>query len=426
MTLLHRSLLTAIGALLFSQVQAEQNWNQFRGPTGRGHSEAADVPKEWNSSSVVWKTKLKGVGQSSVVNWGDKLFVTSAKTDGKERYVFCLDRKTGDLLWEKTITSRYPEKHHKMNTMATPTCAVNENVVCAFFGPAGLWCYDHDGNQLWEINFGAFPGDWGVASSPIIVGDNVIQNCDREGNSKIVAVTLDGGKLAWSTWRHSKPKGGWSTPILIKLEDQSEELVLNGEFGVRGYDVTSGKEKWFCKGFNGRGAPVPDYSKGKLFVVNGKPGDTYCVTPGGSGDVTKSHMIWHSSRKGGRDLPSPAVVGPYLFITSMSAVASCYDSQDGTLLWADRLEESSTGPVEIAGSPLVANGLVYVQNVFGGKTFVVQPGKKRNVVAVNDIGGESNEMFRSTLAPIQGQLFSRSYTIGEGEEESYSTVYCLQ
>ena len=274
---------------------ADTNWTQFRGPTGRGHSSAEDVPSQWTADSVKWRVELKGVGQSSPVNWGDKLFLTSASADGKERYVFCLDRKDGTVLWEQTVPCKAPEEHHKMNSWATPSCATDGERVIAFFGAGGVHAFDLDGKPLWSHELGAFPGSWGVAASPVLIGDKVIVNTDCTGPSALIAYGVETGKELWKTEREPKPRGGWSTPILIE-HGGKKEIVLNGEFGVRGYDPESGKELWFCKAFNGRGTPVPEYANETLYVVNGKPGDCYAVRPGGSGDVTVSNMLWHAER----------------------------------------------------------------------------------------------------------------------------------
>ncbi len=401
-------------AFLFSPfLQAEDNWPRFRGPHGTGHSEAKDLPSQWDEDSVVWKTGLKGVGQSSPVNWGDKLFVTGASDDGRERYVFCVGAKDGKMVWEKTIKCAKPEKNHKMNSWATPSCATDGERVVAFFGPAGIHCFDLDGKKLWSRKLGEFPGVWGVAASPVIFGDLVIQNTDCSGPSALVALDKRTGKQVWKTKREDKPRGGWGTPILIDT-GKGKQLVLNGEFGVRGYDPDSGEELWFCKGFNGRGAPVPDFGNGLVYTVNGKPGDTYAVSPDGSGDVTGSKMRWHAKRKGGRDLPSPAVVGDYLIVASMSGVTTCYDAKTGDTLWTERLDENGR---QFAASPLVMGGLVYFQTVNGGETFVIKPGKKLEIVSRNSLGAGEDEIFRATLAPIGDRLYARSratlYSIGK-------------
>ena len=403
--------LISILALSTLSAAAEDNWARFRGPQGTGHSAATDVPIKWDASKVVWKAELKGKGQSSVVNWGDRLFVTSANDTGGERYVHCLDRKSGDVLWEAAIPCDAPEGTHKMNSHATPSCVTDGERVIAFFGPGGIHCFDLEGNKKWSQSLGDFPGSWGIAASPIFEGGAVIQNCDAVGPSRIVALQPNTGEIMWSTDRAEMPRGGWSTPIQINVEGATE-LVLNGEFGVNAYDPKSGKELWFCKAFNGRGSPVPDFANGLVYVVNGKPGDTYVVKPGGKGDVSESNMVWHAGRNGGRDLPGPAVVGDYVLISSMSGVITCYDAKSGEEIYADRLGE----PFPVSASPLVANGLVYFSSE-GGETVVVKPGKELEIVSRNSIGAGADEIFRATLSPIQGQLFTRSqgvvYCIGE-------------
>ena len=383
-----------------------ENWYQFRGPTGRGHTGVKDVPVSWDENSVVWKAELKGSGQSSPVTWEDKIFLTGASEDGNERTVMCINGKDGSMIWGESVPCDNPEEIHKMNSRATPSCATDGKMVVAFFGPGGLHGFTVDGEKKWSVDLGEFPGGWGIAASPILVDGHVIQNTDSMGESKLIAFDINTGEKAWSTKREAKPRGGWSTPILID-NNGKKELVLNGEFGVRGYDAESGKELWFCKGFNGRGAPVPDFADGKIYVVNGKPGDTYCVKPGGKGDVTDSHMVWHAARKGGRDLPSPAVVDGKLFVTSMSGIASCYDAETGKAYYSERL--NSEQGIEIAAAPLVANGLIYLPTVNGGDVVVIRPGKELDIVAVNSLGSQSEgEIFRATLTPYDGNVLIRS------------------
>lgn len=401
------------GCLLMALVPAaaEEHWPQFRGPTGRGHSTATDVPLRWYAESVVWRTELKGKGQSSPVNWGERLFLTGASEDGRERYLFCIGRSDGKLLWERTIRCEEPETPHAMNGYATPTCATDGERVVAFFGPAGIHAFDMEGEKLWSRDLGAFPGPWGVGASPVMVEGRVIQNGDREGESMLVALDAATGETVWETPREPKPRGGWSTPVLIEVEGK-RELVLNGEFGVRGYDPASGEELWFCRGFNGRGTPVPDFAEGRLHVVNGKTGDTYAVRPGGRGEVTETHRLWHTPRRAGRDLPSPAVVDGYVIVVSMSGRAACYEAATGKRLWEEKLGVKG----QFAASPLVMGGHVLIPNVYGGGTVVIQPGPELEVVAVNELGAEVDELFRATLAPIQGRMYVRSL----------SALYCVE
>jgi outer membrane protein assembly factor BamB len=153
----------------------------------------------------------------------------------------------------------------------------------------------------------------------------------------------------------------------------------------------------------GRGEPTVFPGKELMYVVNGNAGDVYAVRPGGSGDVTASHMAWHTPRKGGRDQPSPIVVGNYLLVTDMKGLATCYETTGGKELWKERLNG------EFSSSPIAAGGLVYYQSD-AGETFVIEPGPALKVVAENTVGPGEGEIFRASLTPSRGQIFSRSQT----------------
>jgi outer membrane protein assembly factor BamB len=389
----------ALSCFLLNQTDAE-TWSSFRGPLGIGLS-SQSLPTKWNEKSVAWRTEIEGSGQSSAVSWGDKIFLTSATANGMTRLVLCLNAGNGKVVWKKAIDVKTPEQAHKMNSWATPSCATDGERVVAFFGRGGLHCFDIDGKQLWSrTDLGSFPGRWGTAASPLILDGKVIQNCDAEGESYLLAVDKKTGQTIWNTPRKPTPKGGWSTPILIDTGKRTE-LVLNGEFGVQAYDPKTGKDYWFCKAFNGRGSPVPFFANKMVYVVNGKPGDLYVVKPGGEGDVTSTHMAFHAKRVGGRDLPSPVVVGNYLFVVSLSGIATTYNALNGEIFYSERLEG------KFSASPMVANGLAYLVSE-SGETVVVRPGKKLDVVSRNKVSAGAQEIFRATISPINGRLFLRS------------------
>ena len=190
---------------------ADENWPRFRGPAGTGHHVGAALPVKWSAANVLWRVELKGEGYSSPVNWGQRIFLTAATGQGRDRLVLALDARDGRLLWEKTIHCDAPGKTHGMNSFATPTCVTDGERVVAFFDRAGIHCFGLDGKPLWSQSLGEFPGPWGIAASPVLVGDRVIQNCDTQGASSIVALDKKTGKIAWRTSRGEKPMGGWST-----------------------------------------------------------------------------------------------------------------------------------------------------------------------------------------------------------------------
>ncbi len=394
--------------LLFgiSAYPAEPTWPRWRGPDGNGQSAETNLPVKWTADSIVWKTPLPGSGQSSPVIWGDRIFLTSALDSGKTRVVLCVDRRKGKILWQKEAWKGTPEATHAQNGWASATCATDGERVVAFFGKGGIHCYSVEGKPLWSRDLGSFPGPWGVAASPIIVGDVVIQNCDAQGDGYLLALNKVDGTDAWKTPRTAPERGGWSTPVLIQAGDH-QELVLNGERAVTGYEPATGKQLWSCKSFAGRGDPTVTPGKDLLFVINGQPGDIYAVKPGGAGDVTKQNMAWHTARKGGRDQPSPILVGKYLTVSNMGGIVTEYDATTGSVLWDDRIKGA------FSSSPIAANGLVYFQNE-AGETTVLSPGATFKVVAQNSLGAKG-EVFRASLAPCNGQIFSRSD----------KTLYCI-
>ena len=381
---------------------AKNHWSRFRGPEGTGVSDATTVPSQFSASSLVWQTDLPLVGHSSPVVWDDRIFLTGATMEGDSvrRHVVCIESKSGKVLWNQVASTGDGEKLHKMNSWATPSCATDGERVVAFFGAGGLHCYDKDGKHQWSRNLGSFPGIWGVGASPILLDGMVIQNCDAEGESSLVALDKKNGEIVWQTPRKPKPRGGWSTPIVIEV-DGHRELILNGEFGVDAYDPGTGKPLWSCAGFNGRGTPAPVWGHGLLYLVNGKSGDVYAVKPGGQGDVTESHMAWHTKRTGGRDLPSPILVGDCLVVISMSGIATGYDAKSGQELWKERLGGN------FSGSPIAAGGRVFAL-AENGEVVVMRPGKELEVVSRNSIGDHADEVFRSSLGLIENDLLIRS------------------
>jgi outer membrane protein assembly factor BamB len=395
----------AFGLVVFGLItgigRSDFNWPRWRGPLENGHSTDTNLPVKWSADDVLWKVDLPGNGQSSPIIWGDKIFLTSALEKGKERIVLGLSRNTGKILWQQTAWTGEPEPVHNMNGWASATCVTDGEVLIAFFGRGGIHAYTTDGKPLWSKDLGTFESPWGVASCPVLVGDLVVQNCDADVDAYIIGLDKKTGKQVWRTKR--REHRGWSTPILVSTAKRNE-LVINGHEGVQAYDPKTGQELWFCKGFNGRGEPTVTPAGDLLCVVNGLAGDFYSVRPGGEGDVTATHMAWHTPRKGGRDCPSPIVVGNYIIVCDMGGVATCYDAIDGRIHWKDRL------PGKFSASPIAANGLVYFINE-EGVTRVIEPGPALKIVAENSLPADEQEIFRASISPSEGKLFIRSTSV---------------
>ena len=136
--------------VVFTVFGADSNWPQFRGPDATGVA-SGTPPVEWNGESgknILWKTEIPGLGHSSPIIWGDRIFLTSAvcgkrsrralkvglygdirsvKDEGPQKFnVYCVDRKSGKILWERTAASGVPKiKRHPKSTHASPTPATD-------------------------------------------------------------------------------------------------------------------------------------------------------------------------------------------------------------------------------------------------------------------------------------------------------------
>jgi outer membrane protein assembly factor BamB len=406
---LFSTLSLACGVLFLTlsvNAHAFENWPTWRGPLATGHTDETELPVKWSAENIQWKVDVGGRGQSSPIIWGDKIFLTSAHDKGNKRSVSCIDM-SGKVLWQKIAWEGEPELVHNMNPWASASCVTDGERVVAFFGKGGIHCYDFDGKLLWTKDLGKFDGPWGTAASPIIVGDLVIQNCDADDQSYIIALNKKNGETVWKTDREIVR--GWSTPILVETKERTE-LVMNGHHGVNSYDPKTGKELWFCKGDTGRGTPtVVPYGE-TLIAVNGRPGAMFAVKPGGSGQVNDSHEVWRTRRGIGRDLPSPLIIGDYLLVVSLKpGIAVSYNAKTGEEL--DKVRLSG----EFSASPIAADGLAYIPNE-DGEVFVIRPGKKIEIVARNKVNSGDDEIFRASITPLGGKLYLRSD----------KTLYCIK
>ena len=387
--------------------EAESEWPRWRGPHQNGHSMESDLPVEWGPDSVTWRIELDGQGQSSPVISGERIFLTAALANGRQRVVMCYDRSTGKKLWSDVAWTGEPEPSHDMNGWASATCVTDGERVYAFFGRGGgLFCYSVDGKKLWQKELGQFEGPWGTAAAPVLVDNLVIQNCDADVDAYLIAFDKATGKEVWKTDREDAR--GWSTPILINVNGR-DELVLNGHSGVRAYHPRSGKELWFCEGFAGRGSPTVTPAGDLLHVVCGLRGDTYAVKPGGNGNVTGTHMAWHSPRNTSRDLPSPIVIGDTTMVMDMRrATLTAYDVGSGDEKWRRRVgEASATG--QFAATPVSWNGIAFFVGETG-RTYAIRDNGDMDIVAVNSVNSSDDEIFRASITPSEGQLFIRSNT----------------
>jgi len=407
-------------------------WPQWRGPTGQGYAADDRVPLKWSDNeNVLWKTKLPGHGNSSPIVWGDRVFLTAATADGRERYVLCIRTTDGKVLWQETAAKDdAPERKHGWNTHASPSCTTDGKHVYAFFGTPGLFCYDLDGKQVWKASFGVFTNStgWGIGASPFLFEDLVIQNCDNDGAAglgpkekartaapmALIALDKTTGKERWRAERNMGH--GYSTPLLRIGTGGRKELILNGPRGVWAYDPKTGKELWHCERPRDDdsylfGEPLPVFNQDVLFALSGRPGPAQLIRRDGSGDVTGTNVLWTISRKGSRDVASPLLWGDLLYAANSSGggMLACFDLKTGATVY----KEKRLGAI-VTASPVAVRGKV-LYFLESGTTVVLEPGREFKVAGRNALS--DGTPFRASPAIADGKLYLRSqsylYCIGE-------------
>jgi outer membrane protein assembly factor BamB len=362
-----------------------EQWPMFRGPFAQGIGVNAHPPIQFSlQHNLKWKVPVPGKGNSSPVVWGDFVFVTSAVGNDREPLgvVLAFRRSDGQLLWRREV-GRLQGKTHPKNGYASPSVATDGERVVAFFGSAGLICCDFEGNFLWQKPLGPQEHIYGVAASPIIVGDTVIQLCDREEHSFLIAVDKRTGKEVWRTPRDST--GCWTTPVLVPLEKNLSYLVVNGgEVGKVGqltiYDSHTGRKLWSYDGLETLVTPVALFRNQTLFSLSGRNGPILAFHLEGQEKSVRAELLWRLPR-GGPYIPSGIVYRNRLYVLSDLKWLTCYNPGNGEVVWRASLEGTFTA------SLVAADGRLYAVNE-RGVVFVVAAGDEFRLLARNDIGGQ--------------------------------------
>ena len=406
-TLVHESNLKRIMIfLMLSSIAAANDWPEFRGVNGSGVIPDANLPITWSTTkNVTWKVMIPGKGWSSPVVYDEKVFVTAAtedhKGDPRALRVVCLDAQTGKIDWDKKVLSPQGEgiKHPK-NSHSSSTPLVRDGRIYAHFAHMGTACLKLDGEILWAMNHLKYEPKHGTGSSPVLVGDHLIFNCDADDDPFIAAVHKDSGKVAWTT-RRSKTRAtnkfSFSTPVVIDVGEK-QQVVSPGSGAVWGYDPANGQELWrvdYGLGFSV--TPRPVYGNGLVYVSSGH-GDKglYAIRPGGKGNVTATHIKWKLERNG-PVTPTPLLVGSELYIVRDNGDILCLDAITGKVHWQDEIKGV------YSSSPVCGGGRIYIASEKGIFT-VFKVGKEFEILAENDM----KEKTYATPAIIDDALIIRT------------------
>jgi outer membrane protein assembly factor BamB len=418
-------------------VEATADWPQWRGPSSRGVSAESGLPTTWSANeNLKWRATLAGLGNSSPIVRGDRVFVTSqigstpvtggahpqlARDEralaeretpiGGRRaeagatgeiwlVVEAFRRSDGVRLWEHKVRAAgpFPDLHEKHN-LATPTPATDGERVYAWFGNGQVLALDMDGRLVWTRHLGddysPFQTQWGHGSSPALYGDLVILLCDHRRASYLLALDARTGKERWKVDRGSG-RVSHSTPLVVPAPG-GDELLVNSSERIDAFDPKTGALLWYTG--SERQTPIPSavFHDGRIYLSRGyRNSDYLAIRPGGRGDVSATHVDWRVAA-GASYVPSIVYYDGLLYMTNEVGVVTCADARTGEPVWRHRL-----GGVFFA-SPVAGDGKIYLLSETG-ETFVMRAGRTAEVLARNELGGR----FLASPAIAQGRLFLRS------------------
>jgi outer membrane protein assembly factor BamB len=415
----------------------EENWHQWRGPEATGVSRTANPPIEWSEDkNVKWKISVDGRGTSTPIVWNDKVFLLTAIDTGVKNtsipdpkdqpktnffdikrpntehafVVLCLDRDSGKELWRRTATTKIPhEGAHNDNDFASASPTTDGKHLYCWFGSAGLYCYDLDGNKLWERDLGEAEvgSSLGEGCSPVLHDGKLVIVRDHAGQSSIEVLDAKTGNTLWQ--RERDEDNAWATPRVIQHSGKTQ-VITAASGAVRSYDLNSGEIIWQCGGLTGNVTPCPVIDGDYVICMSGYQGYAAMAIPlTETGDITGSEKILWKRDRGTPYIPSPLLYDGLLFYNqSNQSILTCVNSKTGeTVFGPERIGQVSN----LYASPVGASGRVYITGR-DGTTLVIQRSSTFNEIATNRL----DDRFDASPALAGSQLFLRGA----------KSLYCIE
>lgn len=411
----YRLSVALLTAGLSSGTAAADPWPGFRGPTGQGFSKEIRLPVSWSTTrDVLWKSPIQGDGWSSPVVWGGRVFVTTARDDGRACHVVALDRRSGAVLWDTLVFTQSLKRKENKNSYATPTPVTDGARVYAAFGDGSFAAVDAvSGKVVWTNRDYPFYSQHGLGTSLVLYRDLVIMARDgsSEGDDKtvgwqtpwdqsyIIALDARSGQQQWKATR-GLSRIAHVTPIVARIGARDVLISPAGDV-VQAFDVTTGARLWSVASSGEGVVPSPVVAGGLVVTASGFGAPAVrAVRPGATATVA-----WEQTR--GVPMLASLVAGDgFVFAVTDAGILSALDQATGAQVWQQRLEGT------FSASPVGADGKLYLLSE-SCETFVVAPGASYALLSRNPLEGRC----QASMAVSGGVLFIRSdeavYAIGQ-------------
>ncbi len=418
--------LVAYTTLSAQQAADIENWPQWRGPLGTGAAVKGNPPTEFSETkNQKWKTEIPGKGHATPIVWENKIIVqtavpTSEKGDTamiakasrmpgniteliQDFKVIMIDRKTGKIIWEKSVTREMPlEGTHNLGSWASNSPCTDGEFIYAYFGSRGLFCLDFNGNIVWKRDFGQLQKNmsFGEGESPYLYKDQLFIQWDSEDKSFIAAINKKTGNEVWRIERDEKTS--WATPLVIEINGKAQ-VITSATNQVRSYDYNTGEIIWTCTGMTRNVIPNPVYENGILFVMSGFRGNALFAIDlaKAKGDITGTDVILWNYNQDTPYTPNPLLMdGKLYFLRANNGELTCLDAKTGKMFYSKKkLEGIST----LYSSPSGVGDKIYIaaENV----CLVLKAGENPEILSTNTL--EDN--FHASPVIAGNELFLRGF-----------------
>lgn len=395
-----------------SSTAVGENWPGFRGPTRQGLSGETGLPLQWSATeNMAWKTALPGEGWSSPIVWGDRVFITTATEAGTVCRVLALDRRSGEVLWDREVFRQVTLRKEGRNSYATPTPVTDGKLVYAVFGDGSFAALDFKGEIVWTNRDFKFYSQHGLGTSPILWEALLIMARDgsSEGEEKklgwqipwdksfLLALDKQTGKLRWKGNRGLSRIGHVAPTVWLDPTGRAQIISGAGDV-VQGFDSKSGDLIWTSENKGEGVVPSLVLGDGVVFTACGWGGreSIKAFRLGGQGDLKETNLAWEQ-RKGMPRIPSYLYLKPHLFIITEGGVALCLNENAGEIVWQERVGGNHSA------SPVSAEDRIYFLSD-DGETTVIEAGPEFKVLAKNPLG----EKVQASMAISGKHLFIRT------------------
>ncbi len=430
--------LFTLAAFTLTLAAHAENWPQWRGPAFNGSSSEKNLPETWTKETVKWTAPLPGPSGATPAVWGDSIFVSSPDAQ-KNLLLLCLDRKDGQVRWQKQLATG--DLTVGRGNMASPSPVTDGKNVFVLYGTGDLAALDFDGNIQWQRNLGADYGRfaimWLYGSSPLlfdgrlyvqVLQRNPVPNNypalaggDPARESYLLALDPATGKTLWKTARPTDAKmesaESYASPIPATGADGKAQLLLVGGNCLTGHDPATGAELWRGYGLNPKDGEwmrivaSPVSAAGLAIACGPKKEPMLAFRTDGKGDITTTGLAWKNEERKTPDVCTPAFDGQRLYVVDGDGhTLTCLDPKTGEKKWSGELPDRTV----IRSSPTVADGKIYIVNE-KGTVMVCAAGEEFKVLATIPMGDA--EGMRASLVVSGGQLFLRTtqalYCVGK-------------